>query len=578
MGYLNELLPVNFATALSHTLVHSLWQGVILAVITAAILAFTRRLTAARRYQLMIVSLMLFALTAIGTFIWEINQTTSSINTVAVFDQQNTVQQVPLSPIINIKQVSLIDTGINYINAHTQVITLIWFLAVLARSLQLLTGLQGLYHLRRKAVFNVDGYWETRVTELAHKLGIKQIIGIAESGIAKVPMVIGHLKPLILIPVGLLTALPPVEIEAILVHELAHIRRRDYLVNLLQSLVEIIFFFNPAVLWLSALIRTERENCCDDIAVTQTSSKVNYIRALVSCQEYQLSAPAYAMAFPGKRDQLVDRVKRMASGSNHTLNVRERSLLAVILLSAGFMTLAFTNAVKIDHLLSRAGMPVSHNISKAKKGLSPLNDAIAAHSAFKNYETAVKTKTTTDTATDTTATIDTPFKVKPLSAIKGNMGTLQGKLEQQKVPDSTNQSQLTALKPMVSRLSTVANGPYAKPYQAGYSTYPGSKKQADNSYGKDYKPEYPTSQPAKEPTIDDRGDRVTAELIKDGLVDGTAKKLSFKLSEKELIVNGVRQPDGVFLRYKDKFVPVTGKNGWTLYHNFETDQKVTDKP
>jgi bla regulator protein BlaR1 len=80
-------------------------------------------------------------------------------------------------------------------------------------------------------------------------------------------MVIGNLKPVILMPIGLLTALTTEEVEAILMHELAHIKRRDYLVNLLQSLMEIVFFFNPAVLWISQLIKAERENCCDDLAL-----------------------------------------------------------------------------------------------------------------------------------------------------------------------------------------------------------------------------------------------------------------------------------------------------------------------
>jgi beta-lactamase regulating signal transducer with metallopeptidase domain len=108
-----------------------------------------------------------------------------------------------------------------------------------------------------------------------------------------------------------LTALPPSAIEAILVHELAHVGRRDYLINLMVSLIEVIFFFNPAVLWLASLIKAERENCCDDIVVAQTSNKTAYIRALVACQEYHLAVPAYAMALRGHKNHLLNRVTRM---------------------------------------------------------------------------------------------------------------------------------------------------------------------------------------------------------------------------------------------------------------------------
>src|SRR6202000_1232488 len=104
--------------------------------------------------------------------------------------------------------------------------------------------------LRKVKTFAPDKFWKERTMQLACLTGVKQAIDILESGLAKVPMVIGHLKPIILIPVGMLAAVSPDEIEAIIIHELAHIKRRDYLVNMLQSLMEIVFFFNPAVLWI----------------------------------------------------------------------------------------------------------------------------------------------------------------------------------------------------------------------------------------------------------------------------------------------------------------------------------------
>jgi beta-lactamase regulating signal transducer with metallopeptidase domain len=574
MTYLNELLPRSFTAALSYTLLHSLWQGVILAVITSLILVFTRRQTAAKRYTLMVGALMLFALTAMSTFIWEINQTAAGKISPASYTSNNQTPQAPVLGVAGFTQDSVIDKGINYVNTHAQLIALIWFLVVFARGLQLLAGLQGLHHLRRRSVFTVDEYWQKRVALLSQKLGIKQMIGIAESGMAKVPMVIGHLKPLILIPVGLLTALPPAEVEAILVHELAHIRRRDYLINLLQSFIEIIFFFNPAVLWLSALIRTERENCCDDIAVLETSSKVNYIRALVSCQEFQLSAPAYAMAFPGKRDQLINRVKRMASGNNQSLNIRERSVLAVLLLSAGLLTMAFSNAKRIDKMLINTGKTVSHAVVSVKKELFHADDTSSHHADLKSVEARKEAETPPAAflRAATPASVDTPGKAKPLDTLKGKLGKLHrglgrlsGKLDEQKElakADSINQSRTQNTKP-----TAPANNAY------GYDSKSYNKQDYKSAYKADYKPYHAPT----EPSI---GEVVTAELKKDGLIDADAPKVSFKLSQSEMIINGVKQPDDVFQKYKKKYVPVTGKNQWTLYNNYDTDTKVTttDKP
>src|SRR6202008_3371205 len=113
----------------------------------------------------------------------------------------------------------------------------------------------------------------------------------------------------ILVPLGLLAALPPSQVETILLHELAHIRRKDYLVNLLQRFSEAVFFFNPALIWISSLIRQEREACCDDIVVSTATHHGNYLKALVSFQEYCLTPPKYAMAIGSKQHYLLNRVK-----------------------------------------------------------------------------------------------------------------------------------------------------------------------------------------------------------------------------------------------------------------------------
>jgi beta-lactamase regulating signal transducer with metallopeptidase domain len=106
-----------------------------------------------------------------------------------------------------------------------------------------------------------------RISELSEQLHIKRSVQLLQSPVATVPAVVGFFKPVILFPAAMLAGLSPSEIEGILIHELAHIKRQDFLVNMLQHFIEMIFFFNPAVLWVSSLIKIERENCCDDIAV-----------------------------------------------------------------------------------------------------------------------------------------------------------------------------------------------------------------------------------------------------------------------------------------------------------------------
>ncbi|PUZ22924.1 hypothetical protein DCC81_21145 [Chitinophaga parva] len=325
--------------ALCRTLLHSLWQGVILAALAGIIMLATRRQKAASRYYLLVGALALFTGGAAVTFVWEWlalqpaqGATASGLAAVEQLRIANTVVAAPSAN-------ALTQQLFQYLSAHAQQVVLIWFLFICIKSIRMLTGLYEVRMLRTQQTIAPDARWSARVQDLARQLRISRPVRLLESALAKAPMVLGHLKPLILVPAGLLSSLTPEAIEAILLHELAHIRRRDYLVNLLQSFVEILFFFNPAVTWICALLKAERENCCDDLVMQYTHSKTVYIQALVSCQEY--GHPELAMALPGSRNTLLARVTRMISNHNHSLNVVEKTLLSVCLVGAGLLLLAF---------------------------------------------------------------------------------------------------------------------------------------------------------------------------------------------------------------------------------------------
>lgn len=323
--------------ALCRTLLHSLWQGVILAAMAGIIMLGTRQRKAASRYYLLVGALALFTLGAAVTLVWEwlVLQPAPAQDALAAVEQLRITNNVTTVPPANVMTQQIFQ----YLNAHAQQVVLIWFLFICIKSIRMLTGLYEVRMLRSQQTTTPDARWTARVQDLARQLRISRPVSLLESSLAKAPMVLGHLKPLILVPAGLLANLAPEAIEAILLHELAHIRRRDYLVNLLQSFVEILFFFNPAVSWICALLKAERENCCDDLVMQYTQSKTVYIQALVSCQEY--GHPELAMALPGSRNTLLARVTRMISNHNHSLNVMEKTLLSVCLVGAGLLLLAF---------------------------------------------------------------------------------------------------------------------------------------------------------------------------------------------------------------------------------------------
>src|SRR5262249_22848328 len=134
-------------------------------------------------------------------------------------------------------------------------------------------------------------------------------VALLESCRAVVPVVIGHVRPVILRPVGLLAGLPLAQIESILLHELAHIRRYDYLINLLQTSVEDLLFYHPGVWWISGVIRVERENCCDDLVVATHGDAHEYAVALAALEQNRWAPREAALAATG--GSLMNRIRRL---------------------------------------------------------------------------------------------------------------------------------------------------------------------------------------------------------------------------------------------------------------------------
>jgi GWxTD domain-containing protein len=163
--------------------------------------------------------------------------------------------------------------------------------------------------LRRRGVCQAPERWWKEVMRLSERLRISRPVVLLESSLAHGPIVFGHFRPLILMPVGLLAGLPAAQVEAILVHELAHVRRHDYLVNLLQRFAEGLLFYHPACWWISRVIRAERENCCDDIAVAMSGNAHEYAAALAAIEQSSWSGREPVMAATG--GSLVKRIRRL---------------------------------------------------------------------------------------------------------------------------------------------------------------------------------------------------------------------------------------------------------------------------
>ena len=153
--------------------------------------------------------------------------------------------------------------------------------------------------------------WEQTLARLARRMRVNRAVRLCRSALVEVPTVVGWLRPVILVPLGALAGLTPAQVEAVLAHELAHVRRHDYLVNLLQSFVETILFFHPAAWWISGRVRAEREHACDDLAVEATGDVLLYARALAALEESRQGLRVTQLALAANGGSLVQRIHRL---------------------------------------------------------------------------------------------------------------------------------------------------------------------------------------------------------------------------------------------------------------------------
>ncbi|HUB60831.1 MAG TPA: M56 family metallopeptidase [Puia sp.] len=345
-----NFIPATIIRALCWTLLHSLWQGLILAIVAGTVMLMTKRAPSATRYGVLGVLVILFLTVSGYTFIRELRSPVAATTLVQKHLTPATDSPVNDPAILTHDQpaqTNFIDQLVQYFNAHASIVVVIWFIVFMARFVKLLSGLVSAQRIRHYQTGPVPAEWQERLAALVARLRISRPVQLLESALIKVPVAVGWLKPVILVPAGMLAQLSPDQVESILLHELAHISRRDYLFNLAQNVIDTLFFFNPALLWVSSLIRTERENCCDDVAIRETRSRRQLIEALVSFHEYHQTTRGYALGFAGQHNGMVKRVERIVHKRNHSLDPGERVLLMVgiLVLCGAFITI---NGAKVE--------------------------------------------------------------------------------------------------------------------------------------------------------------------------------------------------------------------------------------
>jgi beta-lactamase regulating signal transducer with metallopeptidase domain len=347
MNLLAYLESQPWAVALGWTLLHFVWQGALIAALAGATLGVMRDRTAQARYAVCCAALALLFLAPLVTFV-----------TVAV---QSPGPLPPLSPFLaDSEPLPLWDR----LAPVLPWLTLFWFVGTALFQARIFLHWTGAQRIKRRGIRPVPPGWQQTLGDLCLQLDIRRTVRLFESSLARVPMVMGWLSPVILVPAGVLTGLSPLEVKAVIAHELAHVRRHDYIINLVQALFEALLFYHPAVWWLSNRVRTEREYCCDDIAVNACRDALCYARALSSLDALSDAERGAVMASTG--GSLMDRIFRLL-GVRSKATSRHGGWLAPLFI-AFFMTAAVSAMT-----LSQASTP---DVDKTEATLKlPQDDA-----------------------------------------------------------------------------------------------------------------------------------------------------------------------------------------------------------
>jgi beta-lactamase regulating signal transducer with metallopeptidase domain len=332
MSALHLLWHSSLVAALGWTLLHTLWQGLIVAVVLAMILGALRRRSAAARYVAASAAMLAVFALAVATFI-RLNhamQLASASGAPGAPGVWNFSGESPAVPAATSPAVS----PVTHLNNAVPLLALAWAAGVLILGIRQLTGWLGVQSIRRTATPISDDRVLAIFAELIDRIGIRQFVCLAQSSVIQVPTMIGWIRPMVLLPVAVLTGLSPQQLRGLLAHELAHVRRYDYLANLLQAAIETLMFYHPAAWWIGRRIRQEREHCCDDVAA-KLSDRAVFAKALAGMEHLrQTSAPAVSV----RGGDLLSRIRRLLLPDEKSSSLRwswvtPAALLLVILLS-----------------------------------------------------------------------------------------------------------------------------------------------------------------------------------------------------------------------------------------------------
>ncbi|MEM6319495.1 MAG: M56 family metallopeptidase [Bacteroidota bacterium] len=353
-------------TTIGWTLLHSLWQITFLVALYWLAKNVGKGKRALSQYYLGLITLVATWLAPILTFAY-----LYEANTTMVTDNFSTTPTGDITPLIFIETPTLLanEASTSWLYLLTNLLPYLvsfWGLGVMYFLGRFLWGMNKVNSLRKTENELIGSEWFQKIAQFKQQLGIQKDVRVYLSNYCKEPITFGHFKPVVLLPISLVTGFDAKAIETILLHELAHIKRHDYLVNLFQSVVEIILFYHPLVWWLSNDIRKHREHCCDDLVLSMGNNRTTYVETLTALQWRKIGAPKYQLSLSamGQERQFSTRIKRMFGVEERPISFRQLMGAFVLLLIPAASVVAY-QYYDLDRFFNKKeGTELSSDITK----------------------------------------------------------------------------------------------------------------------------------------------------------------------------------------------------------------------
>ena len=323
--------PQNLIDVLGWTVFHSIWQGAIIGLVFYLLLTTQNFKSSRTRFNAAWTTLFLQLLTSICTFYYIWNTYANRLESL-IYQESGSQNHFYLSGNnINSIQTSLLENLLNLPNQYIDWVSWVWLFGVSLMTLKMMGGFSYLFWLNKVSTDPLPMEIKLFLELKRKEAGVKRIIGKLSTQIQS-PIVFGHFKPILLFPFALLSKLTPEQIEAVILHELAHIKRNDYILNIFQIFIEVVFYFHPVTWWLTSIVKREREHICDEEAAgKELKQKLSYAKALLIIQENDSISSIGSLAFAKKPSEMYLRIKRILEPSKN-VNFMEKTTLGILVL------------------------------------------------------------------------------------------------------------------------------------------------------------------------------------------------------------------------------------------------------